>query len=260
MSRNPLFHQFSRTLRLAWFAERMNISTDEALERVPHRRVRKRSNGARGVSSLATWRASRRRARSPRSPDRSTPSGRSRAAPPAASRSSAPAWPASPAPIACEAPDPRDRLRGGPRARRRSRPVDLGRLPRPDDRARRGVHRLLARDNPAVRAALRSHQDRPVRHRRGGPLPDRRGDLPRIDDHRRVPRRRSAHEGGHALGDLRHQREKLRPCAGQRRPTARQHEPPGVPRAAGRGPTCSSRRFSRCSVANTDRRSTGRAA
>jgi monoamine oxidase len=38
MSRNPLFHQFSRTLRLAWLAERMNISTDEALARAAHAR------------------------------------------------------------------------------------------------------------------------------------------------------------------------------------------------------------------------------
>jgi len=34
MSRSPLFHQFSRTVRIAWFAERNRISTSEALERV----------------------------------------------------------------------------------------------------------------------------------------------------------------------------------------------------------------------------------
>lgn len=34
MSRGPLFHQFSRTIRIAWFAERNKISTGEALERV----------------------------------------------------------------------------------------------------------------------------------------------------------------------------------------------------------------------------------
>jgi monoamine oxidase len=33
MSRHPLFDQFSRTIRLAWFAERTKISTGEALER-----------------------------------------------------------------------------------------------------------------------------------------------------------------------------------------------------------------------------------
>ena len=33
MPRNPLFDQFSRTIRIAWFAERMKISTCEALER-----------------------------------------------------------------------------------------------------------------------------------------------------------------------------------------------------------------------------------
>ena len=32
MPRNPLFDQFSRTIRIAWFAERMKISTSEALE------------------------------------------------------------------------------------------------------------------------------------------------------------------------------------------------------------------------------------
>ncbi len=34
MSRNPLFHQLSRTIRIAWLAERNRISTDEAIERV----------------------------------------------------------------------------------------------------------------------------------------------------------------------------------------------------------------------------------
>src|SRR5262245_53129171 len=34
MSRSSLFHQFSRTVRIAWFAERNQISTSEALERV----------------------------------------------------------------------------------------------------------------------------------------------------------------------------------------------------------------------------------
>ena len=34
MSRSPLFHRFSRTVRIAWFAERNRISTSEALERV----------------------------------------------------------------------------------------------------------------------------------------------------------------------------------------------------------------------------------
>jgi monoamine oxidase len=34
MSRSPLFHRFSRTIRIAWFAERNKISTGEALERV----------------------------------------------------------------------------------------------------------------------------------------------------------------------------------------------------------------------------------
>ena len=34
MCRSPLFHQFSRTIRIAWFAERNKISTNEALERV----------------------------------------------------------------------------------------------------------------------------------------------------------------------------------------------------------------------------------
>jgi monoamine oxidase len=34
MARGPLFHQFSRTIRIAWFAERNRISTSEALERV----------------------------------------------------------------------------------------------------------------------------------------------------------------------------------------------------------------------------------
>jgi monoamine oxidase len=33
MARNPLFDRFSRTLRTAWFAERANISTSEAIER-----------------------------------------------------------------------------------------------------------------------------------------------------------------------------------------------------------------------------------
>ena len=33
MPRNPLFDQFSRTIRIAWFAERKKISTGEALER-----------------------------------------------------------------------------------------------------------------------------------------------------------------------------------------------------------------------------------
>ena len=34
MSRTPLFHQFSRTIRIAWFAERHSIATHKALERV----------------------------------------------------------------------------------------------------------------------------------------------------------------------------------------------------------------------------------
>lgn len=34
MARTPLFHQFSRTARIAWLAERNNVSTAEALERV----------------------------------------------------------------------------------------------------------------------------------------------------------------------------------------------------------------------------------
>src|SRR5215207_1541341 len=33
MPRNPLFDQFSRTTRIAWFADRSKISTREALER-----------------------------------------------------------------------------------------------------------------------------------------------------------------------------------------------------------------------------------
>jgi NADPH-dependent 2,4-dienoyl-CoA reductase/sulfur reductase-like enzyme len=33
MSRNPLFDQLSRTMRVAWFAERTRIATGEALER-----------------------------------------------------------------------------------------------------------------------------------------------------------------------------------------------------------------------------------
>jgi hypothetical protein len=33
MPRNPLFDQFSRTISVAWFAERTKISTREALER-----------------------------------------------------------------------------------------------------------------------------------------------------------------------------------------------------------------------------------
>jgi hypothetical protein len=73
------------------------------------------------------------------------------------------------------------------------RPIASGRFPRPDDRARWGVHRLLAQHNPEVRPALRPHEDRPLRDGREGPLPDRRRDLPRVDDHRRLPRRRPAH-------------------------------------------------------------------
>ena len=38
MPRNPLFDQFSRTIRIAWFAERMKISTGEALERAAEAR------------------------------------------------------------------------------------------------------------------------------------------------------------------------------------------------------------------------------
>ena len=38
MPRNPLFDQFSRTLRTAWFAERTRISTGEALERAAEAR------------------------------------------------------------------------------------------------------------------------------------------------------------------------------------------------------------------------------
>src|SRR5262245_35948158 len=34
MSRSPLFHRFSRTVSIAWFAERNRISTGDALERV----------------------------------------------------------------------------------------------------------------------------------------------------------------------------------------------------------------------------------
>ena len=38
MPRNPLFDQFSRTIRIAWFAERTRISTGEALERAAEAR------------------------------------------------------------------------------------------------------------------------------------------------------------------------------------------------------------------------------
>jgi monoamine oxidase len=38
MPRNPLFDQFSRTIRIAWFAERMKISTCDALERAAEAR------------------------------------------------------------------------------------------------------------------------------------------------------------------------------------------------------------------------------
>ena len=38
MPRNPLFHQFSRTIRTAWVAERLKISTHEALDRVAEAR------------------------------------------------------------------------------------------------------------------------------------------------------------------------------------------------------------------------------
>jgi monoamine oxidase len=38
MPRNPLFDQFSRTIRIAWFAERMKISTSDALERAAEAR------------------------------------------------------------------------------------------------------------------------------------------------------------------------------------------------------------------------------
>jgi monoamine oxidase len=34
MSRNPLFDQFSRTIRIAWLSERNKISTGEVLERL----------------------------------------------------------------------------------------------------------------------------------------------------------------------------------------------------------------------------------
>src|SRR5262245_62787412 len=38
MARNPLFDQFSRTIRTAWFAERRKITTSEALERAAEAR------------------------------------------------------------------------------------------------------------------------------------------------------------------------------------------------------------------------------
>ena len=49
MPRNPLFDQFSRAIRIAWFAERMKISTSDALERAAEARA-KRSGAARGAS------------------------------------------------------------------------------------------------------------------------------------------------------------------------------------------------------------------
>jgi monoamine oxidase len=39
MPRNPLFDQFSRTIRVAWFAEQTKISTGEALERAAEKRA-----------------------------------------------------------------------------------------------------------------------------------------------------------------------------------------------------------------------------
>ena len=99
MPRNPLFDQFSRAIRIAWFAERMKISTSDALERAAEARA-KRSGAARGASFLVTWCASLRRARSRRSPARLTPPSRSRATEAAASPSWARAWRALRAPIA----------------------------------------------------------------------------------------------------------------------------------------------------------------
>ena len=65
MPRNPLFDQFSRTISVAWFAERAKISTGEALERAAeardeaeHRRSRREFLGdvarVAGAGALAT--------------------------------------------------------------------------------------------------------------------------------------------------------------------------------------------------------------
>jgi monoamine oxidase len=60
MSRNPLFHQFSRTLRLAWLAERMNVSTAEALARAAQAReeVKQRRSRREFLGDLARAAAS----------------------------------------------------------------------------------------------------------------------------------------------------------------------------------------------------------
>jgi hypothetical protein len=91
MPRNPLFDRFSRTIRIAWFAERAKISTSEALARAAETR-RTRSGADRGARFLMMWLESRHHARSQRLPLHFTRPSQSRATAIRASRSSARAW------------------------------------------------------------------------------------------------------------------------------------------------------------------------
>ena len=166
MPRNPLFDQFSRTIRIAWFAERSKISTREALERAADvRGAAERRRSRRGfLGDVARVAASGALATV------AGPLDRALAKPRDSSRSIAIVG-AGMAGLACA-----DRLRQagiiatvyeaapdrvGGRVRSHIR-----RFSRQDDRAWWRVHRLLARCRPELRATLRSHQDRSLRHRR----------------------------------------------------------------------------------------------
>jgi hypothetical protein len=75
MPRNPLFDQFSRTIRIAWFAERTKISTREALERAAASRgevERRRSRREFLRRCIKTSSAGSAGGRHPISPERAT--------------------------------------------------------------------------------------------------------------------------------------------------------------------------------------------
>ena len=186
MARHPLFNQFTRTIRTAWFAEQNGLTTREALEGASWRpaerpsgvdppRVPRRPRARRGVGHS-------RHGRRPRCP--------------------------GPCKTTRRQPQHRDR-RGGHGGARVRRSPEGGRNPR--DRLRSGADRVggRVRSIPDVfpgrtielggefidywHATILKYVRRFDLPRSisfdtaGGPLPHRRRDLPRVDDHRRLP-------------------------------------------------------------------------
>src|SRR5262249_37508630 len=231
-------HRFSRTVRIAWFAERNRLSTREALERVAEvqgeaerRRTRREFLGdvtrieAAGALASAAGPLDSASAK-PRSGNGSIPSiaivGAGLAGLTCADRLRAAGVLAT---VYEAAPN-----RVGGRVRSLpgvfpGRTIELG--GELIDYSHETILGYVKRFG-LTRIDLFDTTEDVLYRIDGATLPESRI----IDGFRDVVLR--ADEGRHALGDVQGQREELRPRAGQRRRAPRQHEPPGISRAARR--------------------------